>query len=316
MLYAIAMVWEPGCVVSPNMDSIRPSRGLIQRLLVVALALGFGLCLVPANAQEERPVLAVLKAAGEFLLDAVKDYGVHESLDRTMGFITHRKELADVERELQSSLNDVRQNTGTEIAQLREELSATRAQLHALNQLQQSGLTRTDLDKLYQEIRQAQASVDDVLQDHEKRISDLQRELTSLRSEVASLETQLSTQRGSADSQLRLPSTPGRRGIDCSRARPGAEQLICGNRVLLDVDHEMSRIYYTLHDDLLYSVNKFAAHELTQEQLQWINWRNDQLVSRCARGDIVDLSCAVPLWQSRIDQLTKALNTTKNAALR
>jgi uncharacterized protein YecT (DUF1311 family)/prefoldin subunit 5 len=263
--------------------------GFSTLILLLAIALCFQS--VPCEADVESETILI--KAGEFLVDALKDYAVHDVIDHGVGFLTKRKEVSEVEKSLRESLDQSGQKTDAEISELRQEFRAAQIQLSAFQKLESpTNLTKTDADRLASQITASLANITATLQDHERRLHELERRMSALESKF-SAERQPTSKSFPSQQQLRGPS------FNCSKAMTKSERLICSNPILGDADGQLGEVYH----DLLSLTNGAQTYELRGEERSWIKWRDQQLATSCAYNDQIDRNCALRIWQQRTQQL-------------
>jgi hypothetical protein len=189
----------------------------IPAFIVVLLALSMApVCSEAATATE-----SVLVTTGHFLLDALKDYAIHEAITRSIDYVAKRKTLQEVEASLTTSLNDVGRNSDARTAELREELNAAKIQLDVLGKLEKSNLTRADLDPLRDQITYSLGRVSAMLDDHEQRLTKLEREMEELKSRSSAAPRSVPTRSNNVDAGTLL-----RPSFNCANARTRPELLI------------------------------------------------------------------------------------------
>jgi uncharacterized protein YecT (DUF1311 family) len=292
------------------------SRSLFWNLQCAAAAAGLILTIgaAPLLSQEGaaiaegESVLRMLQASSKYLASQIPGYLFGMGADATLDYLNHKKSLDEVAKDLQGQLARDRQIGAADRRELQGELRAAQAQLGIFNQLQTRTLTQADLDRLKQENRDSQRDISALIDNQQGRIRDLEEEVRSLKAKFAAMEAR-STPRPDAP-QSAVAS------FDCNRASNASERLICDNSMLSEADGRLGRVYQSLYVNLASSVSRTQATMLMNSEVQWINWRNQQIWTACVFGGQVNMNCVMGLWESRITALQKDLNLFSTASIR
>lgn len=87
--------------------------------------------------------------------------------------------------------------------------------------------------------------------------------------------------------------------FDCRKAITFIESEICSNPQLSEIDALLGDIYKEARNIL----SPQAFKKIQKEELQWIIYRDNGIMSNCIFSGRVDSSCATPYWQKRIEEI-------------
>lgn len=136
------------------------------------------LCLV-LSARAQSPTTLVVTKVGEYLLGVLRDYIVGKAIDQTVDFLTKKQELADAQQSLVASLADRTGKSEASIVELKQQLRETQVELSVFQKLESGTLNDEGL-------KASMKSVQNVLDDHERRIAVLEVKVAKLEDALSS----------------------------------------------------------------------------------------------------------------------------------
>jgi len=260
------------------------------------------LCVHAPLAEAQAP--AILIRVGELLLHALKDYAIHEAIDRTVAFITGRKEVGEVEKSLRESLKDTSNKSEAAIADIREQLRAAQLQLEAFRRFD-AGMSKSDAYQMQDEINASLGRVMAILRDHEERLVRLERDVDELKARLSGDQQHSPPESRNSDAGLMPPS------FNCARAWTRPERLICGNAILADADGRLGKVYRQVLREVLFFKGQEGFYAVRNDERSWIRSRDQQLANDCSVLDSIVLRCALRIWERRTQELQQQLSDLK-----